>query len=98
MHIDIPHQFKNKEEAVARVKKALTEARPQLGDKATIQQEEWQGDTLTFAVDIQGQKISGTLVAREKVFDINAKLPLMMRMFEGRIEKAIKAQTGKMLQ
>ena len=94
MHIDIPHQFKNKEEAIARVKHALAEAGPQLGDKATIKQEEWQGDTLIFAADIQGQNISGTLVVREKVFDINAKLPLMMRMFEGRIEKAIKAQTG----
>ncbi|HEY5383226.1 MAG TPA: polyhydroxyalkanoic acid system family protein [Candidatus Paceibacterota bacterium] len=98
MHIDLPHKFNTKEEAIARVKHALNEARPQLGDKATITEEEWQGDTLTFAADIQGQKISGTLVAREKVFDINAKLPLMMRMFEGRIEKAIKAQTGKLLQ
>ena len=47
--------------------------------------------------DIQGQHISGTLEVRDAVFDINAKLPLMMRMFEGRIEKALKEQTAQML-
>lgn len=98
MHIDIPHKFKTKEEAAARVKAALNDARPQLASKATIEKEEWEENTLTFAATVQGQAISGTLVVRESVFDINAKLPLMMRMFEGRIEKAIKEQTSKMLQ
>ena len=97
MHLDIPHKFKTKEEALARVKAALNDARAQLAGKATIEKEEWAGDMLTFAADIQGQAISGTLVVRDKVFDINAKLPLMLRMFEGRIEKAIKEQTSKML-
>ncbi len=98
MHIDIPHKFKTTSEAVARVKSALSEARPQLEGKATIEKEEWTDNTLAFAATIQGQSISGTLVVRESVFDINAKLPLMMRMFEGRIEKALKEQTSKLLQ
>ena len=98
MHIDIPHKFKTKEEAVARVKSALNEARPQLAGKATVTQEDWEGNTLNFAADIQGQSISGTLAVRDSVFDINAKLPLMLRMFEGRIEKALKEQTSKLLQ
>lgn len=97
MHIDIPHKFKTKAEAVQRVKSALVEMRPHLGDKAKIEKEEWAGDTLTFVADIQGQSISGTLEVRDAVFDINAKLPLMMRMFEGRIEKAIKAQIANTL-
>ncbi len=97
MHIDIPHKFKSTDEAVARVKSALNEGRSQLDGKATIEKEEWSGNTLSFAVTIQGQSISGTLVVRESVFDINAKLPFMMRMFEGRIEKALKEQTSKML-
>jgi len=97
MHIDIPHKFPSTEDAVKHVKTALNEARPQLGDKAAIKKEEWDGNTLNFEADIQGQNISGTLVVRDKVFDINAKLPLMMSMFEGRIEKAIKAQTAQML-
>jgi len=98
MHIDIPHKFKTKEEAVARVKTALNDARPQLEGKASIEKEEWEENTLAFAATIQGQSISGTLVVRDSVFDINAKLPLMLRMFEGRIEKALKEQTSKMLQ
>ena len=96
MHIDIPHTYNTPAEAVARVKAALDEARPQLAGKATITKEAWEGDTLSFAAEVQGQGISGTLVVRDKVFDINAKLPLMLRMFEGKIEKAIKEQTAKM--
>ncbi|HUD02612.1 MAG TPA: polyhydroxyalkanoic acid system family protein [Candidatus Paceibacterota bacterium] len=97
MHLDIPHKFTSKAEAAARVKSALIEMRPHLGDKAKIEKEEWVGDTLNFVADIQGQHISGTLEVRDAVFDINAKLPLVMRMFEGRIEKALKEQTAQML-
>ena len=97
MHLEIPHKFTTKAEAAARVKSALVEMRPHLGDKAKIEKEEWVGDTLNFVADIQGQNISGTLEVRDAMYDINAKLPLMMRMFEGRIEKALKEQTAQML-
>ena len=65
MHLEIPHKFKTKAEAAARVKAALVEMRPHLGDKAKIEKEEWVGDTLNFVADIQGQNISGTLEVRD---------------------------------
>lgn len=96
MQVTIPHKF-TKDEAVLRVKRALEEARPKLGDQATIDKEEWQGDTLHFGFTAQGQSISGTFEVRDNEFELNAKLPLMLRMFEGKIKKAIEEQAGQML-
>ena len=61
MHLDIPHKFPSQEAAVAKVKQALDEGRSKLDGKATIEEERWDGDTLNFGVNIQGQSIAGTL-------------------------------------
>ena len=80
-----------------RVKHMLTEAKQKLDDKATIDEERWEGDTLHFAFTAQGQHITGVLEVNENEFDINAKLPLMLRLFEGRIESMIQEQAAQML-
>lgn len=96
MNVKFPHKF-SKLEAIERVKHILAEAKPKLGDKATIDEERWEGDTLHFAFNAQGQHISGTLDVRDTEYEINAKLPLMMRLFEGRLEKMIMDQASQML-
>lgn len=96
MHLNIPHTF-TKAEATARVKKMLAEAKPNLGDKAAIEKEEWQGDVLHFAFTAQRQSISGQLEIQDGAFVVDAKLPLMLRMFEGKIEKMIAEQSAQML-
>ena len=96
MHLQIPHKL-SKADAVAQVKKVLTDARSQLAEKATIEKEEWQGDTLVFAFTANGQSISGQLEVQDNAFVLDAKLPLMLRMFEGKIEKMISEQSKQML-
>jgi hypothetical protein len=96
MQVTIPHKF-TKDEAMSRVKLALTDAKKKLEGQGSIDEERWEGDTLHFAVSGQGQNISGTLTVTDKEFDLYAKLPLMLKLFEGRIEAAIKEQAGKML-
>jgi hypothetical protein len=96
MQVSIPHKF-SKADAKERVMRALNEARSKIGDQATIEKEEWQGDTLHFAFTAQGTSISGTFEVKGGEFDLNAKLPLMMRMFEGKIKKAIEDQASMML-
>lgn len=91
MHIEIPNKF-NQSEGVAHVKKGLTEARPKLDGQATIEKEEWQDNVLSFGVKVQGQHITGSLMVENKKFILDAKLPLLWRMFEGRIQKAIEEQ------
>ncbi len=75
-----------------RVKKTLEHVRPQLLGKASIEEERWEGDTLHFAFTAQRQHISGHLVIKDREFDITAKLPFMMRLFERKIKRAIEEQ------
>lgn len=96
MQITIPHKF-TKPQALVRVKQALVQARPQLAGKATIEEERWDEDTLTFAFVAEGQRISGTFEVRDSEFELNAKLPLMLRLFEGKIKRAIEEQTKQVL-
>ena len=91
MHLDIPNTF-SKTMGVQRVKQGLVEARPQMKDQVVIEKEEWVDNTLNFAFLAQKQRITGTLVVEDNKFIIDAKLPLMWRLFEGRIEKAVSEQ------
>ncbi|HVZ75769.1 MAG TPA: polyhydroxyalkanoic acid system family protein [Candidatus Paceibacterota bacterium] len=91
MHLVIPHKT-SRQAAVEKIKSALTEHRAQLIEHATVKKEEWLGDTLNFDVDLQGKSISGTLEVTDSEYILDAKLPLLWRMFEGRIESEIAKQ------
>jgi hypothetical protein len=95
MHVEIPHHFARKE-AVNRVKMALNQSRAQVLQQAPDLKTDWEGDTLKFSATIQGKLINGTLEVQDKQFVLDAKLPLLWRMFEGRIEKAIKEQVAQL--
>jgi hypothetical protein len=96
MRLQLPHKF-SRFEATQRVKAALDEARTKVADKVSIEKEEWQGDTLHFAFTAEGQHISGTLEVQDAQYLIDAKLPLMLRLFEGKIQKAIEEQAKQLL-
>ena len=68
MQITIPHKF-TKAEAKERVMIALREAHQKLGNQATIEKEEWTGDTLNFGFTVQGQSITGTFEVRDNDFN-----------------------------
>ena len=97
MQVKIPHKL-TKSAAIAQVKKALEDARPKMDEaKVTITTERWDDNVLTFDVTGQGQRISGTFTVNDHDFELYAKLPLMLKMFEGKIEKAIAEQAKGML-
>lgn len=98
MHIQFQHSF-SKSDAVGRVKQMLADAKaqPELAGKVEIQEERWEGDVLHFAFTVQGQHITGQLEVKDTEFVIDATLPLMLRLFEGKIEKMIKEQTAQIL-
>jgi hypothetical protein len=91
MQIQIPHKG-TKQQAIDQIHKALEEARPKMAGQAEIEKEEWDGDTLNFAVTVQGQHISGSVTTTDAVYDLTLKLPLMLRMFEGKIKRTIEEQ------
>ncbi len=61
----------------------------QIAAHATIKEETWEGSTLRFDVELQGKDIAGTLEVTDMQYVLDAKLPLLWRMFEGRIESEI---------
>ncbi|MBX4192220.1 polyhydroxyalkanoic acid system family protein [Candidatus Parcubacteria bacterium] len=99
MQLNIPHKF-TKDEAHKRVLALLAQAKtdPQFSEKVTIDEERWDGDTLHFAFTAEGQSISGTVEVKDTEFTIYAKLPFMLRMFEGRIQAAVENQVNQALQ
>lgn len=96
MHIAIPHRL-GKAEAAAKVKKALEEHRAQIAEHAQVEEERWEGDTLHFTALLQGKKISGTLAVADTEYVLDATLPLLWRMFEGRIEAEVARQVQGMV-
>jgi hypothetical protein len=63
---------------------------------AKIKKEQWIGDTLEFEIELQGKNIPGSLAVTDTEFVLDATLPLLWRMFEGKIEKEIKKQVEAM--
>lgn len=92
MHIQVPHKS-SKVTTITKLKLALQEARPKAKENGIeITDERWEGDTLHFAVTLQGKAVTGTLQITDTEFVIDAKLPLLWRIFEGKIEKMIAEQ------
>ncbi len=95
MHIQVPHKL-SKDAAVVKVKQALDENRDKIAAYAKVGEEKWDGGTLTFAIELQGKDITGTLEVTDADYVLDAKLPLLWRMFEGRIESEIEKQVKGM--
>ena len=96
MKISIPHK-QTQIGAITQVKKILNDSRSQMAAHLTDVTESWEVNILTFAFTAQKNHISGTLEVRDHSFELDVRLPLIMRMFEGRIKKMIEDETKKML-
>jgi hypothetical protein len=96
MHIVIPHKT-TQSKAVEKVKEGIEKGRAQIAEQAVINEERWEGNTLHFGVSLQGKKITGTLEIGEADYVLDAKLPLMWRIFEGRIEAEVGNHVKKLL-
>lgn len=94
MKVSIPHK-QTQIEAITHIKRILNESRSQMAAHLADVKEEWQGNVLSFAFTAQKQRISGTLEVRDHSFELDAKLPLMMRLFEAKIEKMIQEESKK---
>lgn len=86
----------NAPEGVAKLKKLLDEHRAQLESKASDVKEEWQGNVLNFAFTAEGKYIEGNITVRDGAYDVYAKLPLALRLFEGTIERMIDGEVKKL--
>ena len=96
MKVSIPHK-QTKVAAITHIKKILNDSRSMMASQVSDMKESWEGNILTFAFTAQKNHISGTLEVKDRSYELYAKLPLMMRLFEGKIEKMIQEESKKVL-
>ncbi len=96
MQLKLKHP-QTQDAAVRHIKQAIDQHRTEILKSAQDVEERWEGNVLHFGATIQGSHITGTLTVLDNEFDIDVTLPLMLRMFEGRIKKAIEEQTKGLL-
>ena len=92
MLIKFPHKS-TKEAAIIRVKNLLEENREKIAENASDVKAEWKDNVLSYA---QGQSIQGTLTVTETDFELYAKLPLALRLFEGTIQRMMESEIQKL--
>ncbi len=95
MKISLPHRG-TEAEGIAQIKKMLEEHRQKIAENATEVKTDWQDNVMTFGFTAQGSHIEGTVTVVDKEFQVYAKLPLALRLFEGTIERMVSAEIQKL--
>ena len=95
MRIAVPHHT-SKENARRRVEGRLDQLLAQFGGRADEIEHDWLGDTLRFKGKARGLSVEGTVEVTDAEVIVDGKLPLMARMFEGRIRQAVEREADAM--
>ncbi|MGZ5449701.1 MAG: polyhydroxyalkanoic acid system family protein [Thermoanaerobaculia bacterium] len=95
MRIAVPHHT-SKDIARGRVDQRLGQLLSQFGGHAEEIEHEWLGDTMRFKGKARGLAIEGTVDVTDAEIILDAKLPLMAKMFEGRIRQAVEREADAM--
>lgn len=94
MKVTLPHNG-TKAQGIERIKKLIEDSREKIAQNAGEIKEEWHDNVLTFSFSAQGQHIEGTLTVDDSAYELYAKLPLALRLFEGTIERMIEEEAKK---
>ncbi|MGZ8709917.1 MAG: polyhydroxyalkanoic acid system family protein [Thermoanaerobaculia bacterium] len=95
MRIAVPHHT-SKDVARGKVDQRLGQLLSQFGGHAEEIEHEWLGDTMRFKGKARGLAIEGTVDVTDAEIILDAKLPLMAKMFEGRIRQAVEREADAM--
>ena len=93
--VDLPHRL-GKAEALARIKGGLTRARTEFASLLTIEQEQWEGDTVSFSVRALGQHAAGTITVFESSVRLVVTLPWLLAKFANAVQRTV-GQKGQLL-
>ena len=95
MRIAVEHHT-SKEIARQKVEARLGQLLAQFGGRADEMEHEWLGDTLRFRGKARGLSVEGTVEVTDASVIVDGKLPLMAKMFEGRIRQAVEREADAM--
>ena len=96
--LSFPHNL-NKEEAVARIHKAIENEKIKKSNIVTSSSEKWVGDDhVDWTMTIFSYSISGTLDIKEASIDVTLDLPMAATMVTGMIKNQLGQEIAGMLQ
>ncbi len=95
MRIAVPHHT-SKEIARKKVDQRLGQLLAQFGGRADEIEHQWMGDTMRFKGKARGVTVEGTVEITDAEVVMDARLPLMAKMFEGRIRQAVEREADAM--
>ena len=90
----VPHGL-GKQTARSALDGLLAKVTQKYGDQVTGLEQNWVGDTLSFAFTTYGFKISGNLEVEDKQVKLHGDLPFAAAMFKGKIESSIQSEIEK---
>lgn len=95
MRIAVPHHT-SKDLARGKVDQRLGQVLSQFGGHAEEIEHEWLGDRMRFKGKARGLAVEGTIDVTDAEIILDAKLPLVAKMFEGRIRQAVEREADAM--
>src|SRR5947209_7184982 len=87
-----------KKEAARRVKDALAQAHGHLGAMIAIEQETWQGDTLSFRMRALGQTAAVSIEVLEDALRIEVSLPWLLAKAAKRLLPLLRKEATRLLE
>jgi hypothetical protein len=84
----IPHRL-GKAEALRRIRDGIGRSRAEFARLLTIEQEDWSGDRLSFAVKALGQRASGFIDVGEASVRLEVTLPWLLAQFAHAVQRVV---------
>jgi hypothetical protein len=91
----IPHGL-GKDEALRRIKEGLGRAKTEFAWLLSVEQENWEGDRLTFQASALGQRASGIIDVYEAGVRLEVMLPWLLARFAHAAQRVI-GQKGQLM-
>src|ERR1051326_2500410 len=95
MHIAVPHHT-DRDTAKRRVEQRLDQLLAQYQHYLSDHEKRWEGDTLHFSGAARGFKANGTVAITDTEAILDGKLPLIARLCEPRIRRALEGDAAAM--
>ncbi len=96
LNISIPHNLPQ-DQALQRIKNAISEAKVQHSGFLKDLQESWNGNVGTFSGSAMGQTASGTITVNPSDIVFSIAVPFAVTFFKGKIESELRGFAGKLL-
>ncbi len=97
MKISLPHGT-SKAEAIEKLKSGSSRLMERFGPRISDLQQRWEEDVLVFSFKTGGFSVSGSITVDTNNVELEAKLPLLARPFEGRIREEVTQATREIFE